>query len=89
MFNFEALSFPLKQVPHALNLRSQILQNFEKAVLKNNENEIQRLMNYVVVGGGATGVEVSGALGELKRHVLPKDYPELNLNKMQIFLIKN
>lgn len=85
---FEEKSFPLKQVPHALNLRSQILQNFEKAVLKTDENEMQRLMNYVIVGGGPTGVEVAGALGELKKHVLPKDFPELNLNKMQIYLIE-
>ena len=85
---FEHKSFPLKQVPHALNLRSQILQNFEKAVLKTDENEIQRLMNYVIVGGGPTGVEVAGALGELKKHVLPKDFPELNLNKMQIYLVE-
>ena len=86
--DFEEQSFPLKQLPHALNLRSQILQNFEKAVLKTDENEVQRLMNYVVVGGGPTGVEVSGALGELKRHVLPKDFPDLNLNKMQIYLVE-
>lgn len=86
--DFEEKSFPLKQVPHALNLRSQILQNFEEAVLKNNQEEVQKLMNYVVVGGGPTGVEVSGALGELKMHVLPKDYPELNLNKMQIYLVE-
>lgn len=85
---FEQRAFPLKQLPHALNLRSQILQNFEKAVLKNDENEVQRLMNYVIVGGGPTGVEVAGALGELKKHVLPKDFPELNLNKMQIYLVE-
>ncbi|MEP2025150.1 MAG: NAD(P)/FAD-dependent oxidoreductase [Reichenbachiella sp.] len=85
---FEHKSFPLKQVPHALNLRSQILQNFEKAVLMTDENEMQRLMNYVIVGGGPTGVEVAGALGELKQHVLPKDFPELNLNKMQIYLVE-
>ncbi|MBU2915414.1 MULTISPECIES: NAD(P)/FAD-dependent oxidoreductase [Reichenbachiella] len=85
---FEQRAFPLKQLPHALNLRSQILQNFEKAVLKNDENEVQRLMNYVIVGGGPTGVEVAGALGELKKQVLPKDFPELNLNKMQIYLIE-
>lgn len=85
---FEEKSFPLKQIPHALNLRSQILQNFEEAVLKSDSEETQSLMNYVVVGGGPTGVEVSGALGELKMHVLPKDYPELNFKKMQIYLVE-
>ena len=86
--DFEEKSFPVKQIPHALNLRSQILQNFEKAVIKTDPEEVQSLMNYVVVGGGPTGVEISGALGELKMHVLPNDYPELNLEKMQIYLIE-
>lgn len=86
--DFEDKSFPLKQIPHALNLRSQILQNFEEAVLQEDSEEVQSLMNFVVVGGGPTGVEVSGALGELKMHVLPKDYPELNFKKMQIYLVE-
>ena len=81
-------SFPLKQVVHALNLRSHILQNFEKAVLTQSESEIEGLMNYVVVGGGPTGVEVAGALGELKNHVLPKDFPDLDFTSMKIFLIE-
>ena len=74
-------SFPLKEIPHALDLRSHILQNFEKAVLISDVQEKQSLMNYVVVGGGPTGVEVSGALGELKLHVLPNDYPDLDFRK--------
>lgn len=86
--DIEQKSFPLKQVPHALNLRSYILQNFENAVFKNDEKEIQKLMNFVIVGGGPTGVEVAGALGELKLHVLPRDYPDLNFKRMEIFLIE-
>ncbi len=81
-------AFPLKQVPQALDLRSQILQNFEKAVLINRENAAQSLLNFVIVGGGPTGVEVSGALGELKMHVLPKDYKELDFKRMKIILIE-
>lgn len=81
-------ALPLKQIPQALNLRSHILQNFEKAVNTTDHYELQSLMNIVVVGGGPTGVEVSGALGELKNHVLPKDYPELNFKQMQIYLIE-
>jgi len=81
-------AFPLKKITHALDLRSQILQNFEKAVMTNDEQERQSLMNYVVVGGGPTGVEVSGALGELKLHVLPHDYPDLDFRKMEIYLVE-
>jgi NADH dehydrogenase len=81
-------ALPLKQIPQALNLRSHILQNFEKAVNTKDYYEQQSLMNIIVVGGGPTGVEVSGALGELKNHVLPKDYPELNFKQMQIYLVE-
>ena len=86
--DFKVNSFPLKQVPQALDLRSQLLQNFEKALLTADEEDKQSLMNFVVVGGGPTGVEVSGALGELKLHVLPKDYPELDFRKMEIYLVE-
>lgn len=81
-------ALPLKQIPQALNLRSHILQNFEKAVNTMDTYELKSLMNIVIVGGGPTGVEVAGALGELKNHVLPKDYPELNFRQMQIYLVE-
>lgn len=84
----EDLAFSLKQVPQALNLRSHLLQNFEKAVTSVDDEEIERLTNFVIVGGGPTGVELAGALGELKKHVLPNDYPELNLEKMKIYLVE-
>ncbi len=80
--------FPLKQIPQALDLRSQLLQSFEKAVLQSDVEEKQGLMNVVIVGGGPTGVEMAGALGELKLHVFPKDYPELNFKKMNIYLVE-
>jgi len=86
--DFEENAFSLKEVPNALDLRSQILQNFEKAVMSNDDAEQESLMNFVVVGGGPTGVELSGALGELKQHVLPKDYPDLNFQKMKIHLVE-
>ena len=81
-------AFPLKQVPQALDLRSHILQNFERAVITNDLKERQQLMNYVIVGGGPTGVEVAGALGELKNHVLPSDYPDLDFRQMNIYLVE-
>ena len=87
--SIEELAFPLKQVPQALNLRSHILQNFERAVTSEDAVEIARLTNFVIVGGGPTGVEVAGAFGELKNHVLPRDYPELDFEKnMNIYLME-
>lgn len=81
-------AFPLKVIPDALDLRSHILQNFEQAVITESQKELEKRMNVVIVGAGPTGVEVAGALGELKKHILPKDYPELDLGKMQIYLIE-
>ena len=86
--SIEENAFPLKQITDALNLRSHILQNLEKAVITEDEDDLERMMNLVVVGGGPTGVEVAGALAELKRHVLPKDYPELDFSKMEIHLVE-
>lgn len=79
--------FPMKQLPQALDLRSHILQNFEKATLVKDYDEKQSLMDFIIVGGGPTGVELAGALGELKLHVLPFDYPELDFRQMDIHLI--
>ena len=81
-------AFPLKQVVHALNLRSHILQNFEKAVLTEDPQAREALMNVAVVGGGPTGVEVAGALGELQNHILPRDFPDLDFSDMQVYLIE-
>ncbi len=79
---------PLKRLVHALDLRSHILQNFEQAVLTKDEKKLEQMMNIVVVGGGPTGVEVCGALSELKKHILPRDYPDLDFSKMNIHLIE-
>jgi NADH dehydrogenase len=70
-----------------VRLRTILLSNFEKALLMSNLEDRESLMNIVVVGGGPTGVEMAGSLGELKVHVLPHDYPELDFDRMQIHII--
>jgi NADH dehydrogenase len=87
--NIERNSMPMKSIVEALDLRSLLLQNFEQALLVTDIVEKQRLMNIVVVGGGPTGVETAGALAELKNHILPKDYPELPIDQMNIHLIES
>jgi NADH dehydrogenase len=87
--NFEKYAMPMKSVTETLNLRSLILQNFERALLTKDVQEQIALMSFVVVGGGPTGVELAGALSELKRHVLPNDYPELDFRKMRVILVEN
>jgi NADH dehydrogenase len=81
-------TFPMKSTVEALQLRHKLIRNFEQALLVKNPDELQRLMNLVVVGGGPTGVELSGALAEMKHYVLPKDYPELDFSKMNIYLLE-
>jgi NADH dehydrogenase len=77
----------LKSVSQAIDLRHSILQSFEKALLTDDPEIKQRLMNFAIAGGGPTGVELAGALSELRKKVLPKDYPELDLSKMRIILL--
>lgn len=86
--NIMKYSMPMKTIPEALDLRSLILQNLEAALLTNDLDERQRLMNIVIVGGGPTGVELAGAFGELKKHVLPNDYPDLDIRRMNVHLIQ-
>ena len=81
-------SMPMKSVPQALNIRSLILQNFEKAAITNNKDEREAYLNFVIVGGGPTGVELAGAIAELKNNILPKDYKDLNPEDMHIHLLE-
>ncbi|MBL7731127.1 MAG: NAD(P)/FAD-dependent oxidoreductase [Chitinophagaceae bacterium] len=81
-------AFPMKSTVEALQIRHRLLQLFEGAHTETDTAELQRIMNIVVVGGGPTGVEVSGALAEMKKYVLPKDFPELDFSKMNIYLLE-
>ena len=81
-------SFPLKSLPHATALRTKIYQNLERATLTKSAKEKESLLNFVIVGGGPTGVEVAGALSELRKFVLPLDYKDLDFNKMKIKIVE-
>ncbi len=89
MKNMIENAMPMKSVSEALALRNRMLQNFEDALSVETIEERHGLMNVVIVGGGPTGVEVAGTLAEMKRHILPKDYPELNFDSMQIYLYES
>ncbi|HOY49072.1 MAG TPA: NAD(P)/FAD-dependent oxidoreductase [Flavobacteriales bacterium] len=79
---------PLKSIPEALNLRSEILQELEKATLTAKHSDQKQHMTFVIVGGGPTGVETAGALAEFKKFVLPHDYPELDPKLMRVYLVE-
>ena len=87
--NIQKYTMEMKSIPQSLNIRSLILENFEEALLTSNIAERDALMNFVIVGGGPTGVELAGALAEMKKGILPKDYPDLDIRKMQINLIQS
>ncbi len=81
-------AFPMKSTVEALQLRHRLIQNFEDALVASNEEELEKLLTLVIVGGGPTGVELSGAVAEMKHYVLPNDYPELDFSNMKIYLLE-
>ena len=88
-FNFEPVKdklLTLKSIPDALNLRSFIFQNLEKAMEDNQKEPLDEILNIAIVGGGPAGIELAGALAEMKRYVIPKDFPGLDVSKMSINL---
>ena len=86
--NFEKFAWPMKSTVEAMEIRNHILKNFEAALMEADVLHRQRLLNIVVVGAGPTGVELSGAIAEMKKYVLPKDYPELDFEAMNIYLLE-
>ena len=86
--NIEEWAIPMKTVSEAMGLRNALLSNLERALTCASENERQELLNVVIVGGGATGVEIAGALSEMKRYVIPYDYPDMDSSLMHIYLIE-
>jgi NADH dehydrogenase len=88
MQNIAKYAYPMKSVGEALGLRNRLLQNFEDAQNLEDVAEKTSKMSVVIVGGGPTGVELAGALAEMRKFVLPKDHPELDFSKMRIILVE-
>jgi len=87
--NIMTHALPMKAVTEALDIRNKVLENYENALIAEDKTAKIALMNIVVVGGGPTGVEVAGTLANMKKHILPKDYPELDFKDMNISLIES
>lgn len=85
--DIEATTLPMKTVGEAMRLRNTILRNLEKAETEDDPARKQALMNIVVVGGGASGVEIAGAVAEMKKNILERDYPDLEASQMHIYLV--
>lgn len=81
-------AFPMKSTVEAIQLRHRLIENFENVVGCATEEEKQKLMTIVIVGGGPTGVELGGAIAEMKRYTLPHDYPEIDFSTMKIYLLE-
>ena len=86
--NLAEYCFPMKSTVEALQLRHRLIQIFEDALLAHSKEELQRLLTIVIVGAGPTGVEMSGAIAEMRKYVLPKDYPEIDFSCMKIYLLE-
>ncbi|WP_438712553.1 NAD(P)/FAD-dependent oxidoreductase [Aquimarina muelleri] len=84
----ESNAMRMKNLPQALNLRSLLLENLEQAVITTDPEERKELLRFVLAGAGPTGVELAGGIAELKLNVLPKDYPDMDFDVMEIHLIE-
>ncbi|TRX16740.1 NAD(P)/FAD-dependent oxidoreductase [Flavobacterium franklandianum] len=87
MENVKKNAIPMKTLNDAIEMRNTLLKNLEKAAICNDIRERRKLLTIVVVGGGPTGVEVSGMFAEMRKNILLKEYPELATAASQIYLV--
>ena len=80
--------FTLKSTPEAIRCRNEILDRLERASLCKDEKQRRRILSFVVIGGGPTGVEIAGAIGEMKRYILHREYPNITTDDLNITLIE-
>ena len=88
MTEVQKYSSSMKNIVDATKLRNKIIRQLEYALLTDDAEVINSLMDFVIVGGGPTGVELAGALSELKKNVFPKDYKELDMREMDIHIVE-
>ncbi len=86
--NIQDNAIPMKSVSEALYIRNSIFEDFERSVTTPDYDERQGLIDIVIVGGGPTGVELAGALADMKNFILHKDYPELDTKEIDIYLLQ-
>lgn len=86
--HLEDEAMPMKTLSEAMGLRNALLSNLERSITCATDQERNELQNIVIVGGGATGVEIAGVLSEMKKYVLPADYPDMDSSQLNIFLIE-
>ncbi len=85
--NLERYAFPMKSTAESITLRNRLLLNFEDA-LDCSEEDLEGIMNIVIAGGGPTGVELAGSIIEMKKHILPRDYPDMDFSRMEVYLLE-
>ncbi|MCC5921491.1 MAG: NAD(P)/FAD-dependent oxidoreductase [Cyclobacteriaceae bacterium] len=88
MENIKKYGTPMKSVSEALYIRNRLIANFEEAYTCDSQEKRRQLLNVVVVGGGPTGTELAGAIAEMKRYSLPKDYPTMDFSDMRVILVE-
>ena len=80
--------YTLKSVAEAIRLRNEILDRLERASIATDHERKKQLLSFVVIGAGPTGVEVAGAIGEMKRYIIPREYPELEKEDLKILIVE-
>lgn len=88
MEGMDKITFGMKSVSEAIRLRDEILDRLERGALCTDPERRRQLLSFVVVGGGPAGVEIAGALGEMKKYVMPREYPEINPDEVSIKLVE-
>lgn len=89
MKEMEEQAMTLKSISESLYLRNTILYDYEKALISDSVEDRQQYLDIAIVGGGPTGVELAGSLAEMRKYILPKEYPEFSYEEVDIYLIQS